>query len=337
MSFVKWFSKRTSRPTYKTHAPSLSESFTYHWGSSVDLSSQYIICKSCVCEPCSRFKSGDQLPFVRNIHSTQHPVVQRNTTPTCQATAFGPCRNQCEPTSFGNLPSVLGITPATNLKFTDCQEAHRSASFHWWFFRLLVLEYRPLPPLLNRHFIIDDSFSWFSDYLLSTITVKTGDFLHLLFSRPFLGRVYDYTVIAGLITPGFSRHYARLFLKSIYELYHIINRPLNIIYHFYIFEIRIRGTTRSTLSDIFERTTSSAKHPHSSVYAHSARLARHAHYPPLSLLNQDQRNNQTTSPNRIPIWIFMEKVQDQRNIHITRRLPKQIHYDHIIFYHLLYF
>ena len=120
------------------------------------------------------------------------------------------------------------------------------------------------------------------------------------------------------------------FLKSIYELYHIINRPLNIIYHFYIFEIRIRGTTRSTLSDIFERTTSSAKHPHSSVYAHSARLARHAHYPPLSLLNQDQRNNQTTSPNRIPIWIFMEKVQDQRNIHITRRLPKQIHYDHII-------
>ena len=127
------------------------------------------------------------------------------------------------------------------------------------------------------------------------------------------------------------------FLKSIYELYHIINRPLNIIYHFYIFEIRIRGTTRSTLSDIFERTTSSAKHPHSSVYAHSARLARHAHYPPLSLLNQDQRNNQTTSPNRIPIWIFMEKVQDQRNIHITRRLPKQIHYDHIIFYHLLYF
>ena len=234
------------------------------------------------------------------------------------------------PRHFGNLPSVLGITPATNLKFTDCQEAHRSASFHWWFFRLLVLEYRPLPPLLNRHFIIDDSFSWFSDYLLSTITVKTGDFLHLLFSRPFLGRVYDYTVIAGLITPGFSRHYARLFLKSIYELYHIINRPLNIIYHFYIFEIRIRGTTRSTLSDIFERTTSSAKHPHSSVYAHSARLARHAHYPPLSLLNQDQRNNQTTSPNRIPIWIFMEKVQDQRNIHITRRLPNQIHYDHII-------
>ena len=163
------------------------------------------------------------------------------------------------------------------------------------------MEYRPLPPLLNRHFIIDDSFSWFSDYLLSTITVKTGDFLHLLFSRPFLGRVYDYTVIAGLITPGFSRHYARLFLKSIYELYHIINRPLNIIYHFYIFEIRIRGTTRSTLSDIFERTTSSAKHPHSSVYTHSARLVRHAHYPPLSLLNQDQRKNQTTSPNRIPI------------------------------------
>ena len=122
----------------------------------------------------------------------------------------------------------------------------------------------------------------------------------------------------------------KTFLKSIYELYHIINRPLNIIYHFYIFEIRIRGTTRSTLSDIFERTTSSAKHPHSSVYAHSARLARHAHYPPLSLLNQDQRNNQTTSPNRIPIWIFMEKVQDQRNIHITRHLPKQIHYDHII-------
>ena len=151
-------------------------------------------------------------------------------------------------------------------------------------------------------------------------------FLHALFWTVF----YDYTVIAGLITPGFSRHYARLFLKSIYELYHIINRPLNIIYHFYIFEIRIRGTTRSTLSDIFERTTSSAKHPHSSVYAHSARLARHAHYPPLSLLNQDQRNNQTTSPNRIPIWIFMEKVQDQRNIHITRRLPKQIHYDHII-------
>ena len=118
--------------------------------------------------------------------------------------------------------------------------------------------------------------------------------------------------------------------SRIYELYHIINRPLNIIYHFYIFEIRIRGTTRSTLSDIFERTTSSAKHPHSSVYAHSARLARHAHYPPLSLLNQDQRKNQTTSPNRIPIWIFMEKVQDQRNIHITRHLPKQIHYDHII-------
>ena len=118
--------------------------------------------------------------------------------------------------------------------------------------------------------------------------------------------------------------------KGIYELYHIINRPLSIMYHFCIFEIRIRGTTRSTLSDIFERTTSSAKHPHSSVYAHSARLARHAHYPPLSLLNQDQRNNQTTSPNRIPIWIFMEKVQDQRNIHITRRLPKQIHYDHII-------
>ena len=100
MSFVKWFSKRTSRPTYKTHAPSLSESFTYHWGSSVDLSSQYIICKSCVCEPCSRFKSGDQLPFVRNIHSTQHPVVQRNTTLTCQVTTIGPCRNQCEPTSF---------------------------------------------------------------------------------------------------------------------------------------------------------------------------------------------------------------------------------------------
>ena len=103
------------------------------------------------------------------------------------------------------------------------------------------------------------------------------------------------------------------------------------MYHFYIFEIRIRGTTRSTLSDIFERTTSSAKHPHSSVYAHSARLARHAHFPPLSLFNQDQRNDQTTSPNRIPTWILMEKVQDQRNNHITRRLPKQIHYDHILF------
>ena len=330
MSFVKWFSKRTSCPTYKTYAPSLSESFTYHWGSSVDLSPQYIICKSCVCEPCSRFKSG-----------VEHLSCGTTAVPETQSYIEIPLRLVKQPLSgrveinanprhFGNLPSVLGITPATNLKFTDCQEAHRSASFHWWFFRLLVLEYRPLSPLLKRHFIIDDSFSWFSDYLLSTITVKTGDFLHLLFSRPFLGRVYDYTVIAGLITPGFSRHSASFFYKGIYELYHIIKRPLRIMYHFYIFEIRIRGTTRSTLSDIFERTTSSAKLPHSSVYAHSARLARHAHYPPLSLLNQDQRNNQTTSPNRIPIWIFMEKVQDQRNIHITRHLPKQIHYDHII-------
>jgi len=214
MSFVKWFSKRTSRPTYKTHAPSLSESFTYHWGSSVDLSSQYIICKSCVCEPCSRLKSG-----------VEHLSCGTTAVPETQSYIEIPLRLVKQPLSgrvwinanprhFGNLPSVLGITPATNLKFTDCQEAHRSASFHWWFFRLLVLEYRPLPPLLNRHFIIDDSFSWFSDYLLSTITVKTGDFLHLLFSRPFLGRVYDYTVIAGLITPGFSRHYARLFFRE---------------------------------------------------------------------------------------------------------------------------
>ena len=121
-----------------------------------------------------------------------------------------------------------------------------------------------------------------------------------------------------------------VFLKEHSRIISYHQPPLSILYHFYIFEIRLSGTTRSTLSDIFEGTTSSAKHPHSSVYAHSARLARHAHHPPLSLLNQDQRNSQTTSPDRIPLWILMEKVQDQRNIHITRHLPKQIHYDHII-------
>ena len=62
------------------------------------------------------------------------------------------------PRHFGNLPSVLGITPATNIKFTDCQE-----------------------PIVRRLFIDDSFVCWFWNIGRCRLSLTAISLLMILF------------------------------------------------------------------------------------------------------------------------------------------------------------
>ena len=161
-------------------------------------------------------------------NSTKHPIVPRNFLPACQAVAIGPAANSmhahvrlavCQASSVpsarlracyrnpicrlsGN-PSV-GVSSSIILwqkKQESAKHPHTSSSISSFNLRFRIIGHRRTlrNHLVRIHISNTPTFAksrvffcdWFPDYLPSTITEKTSDFLHLILARPFsLGRPY---------------------------------------------------------------------------------------------------------------------------------------------------
>ena len=83
-------------PFYRTHAPSLSESFTF--SDTTGTTYRPITPIYCSASSACADSAVDSNPMTRcfscgTTNSTKHSVVQRNFLPACQAVAIGPAAN----------------------------------------------------------------------------------------------------------------------------------------------------------------------------------------------------------------------------------------------------
>ena len=137
-----WKDSRSRRlpPLFKTHAPSLRESFTHSEISRAEVQMLLSSRRHSLRVPRKWNLQSIKNPLLSACHADQphfnNPVTHEESCTTCQAVAVGLCwpipcipMSVCQSTKHqaSCLPRFMAVI---EIQFTDCQGSHRSASLH---------------------------------------------------------------------------------------------------------------------------------------------------------------------------------------------------------------